>query len=53
MHLALVQTLYRAKKSREVREFPLTALYCAVADGVIGRPVHLFAHIAPRKGLNF
>ena len=36
-----------------VREFPLTALYCAAGDGDIERPGQLGAPFAPRKGLHF
>ena len=50
MHLALVQTLYPARKTRE---YPLKALYGAAWDGYIFRPVQLCASFAPRKGLNF
>ena len=36
-----------------VREFPLTALYCAAGDGNIEHPVKLCAPFVPRKGLHF
>ena len=53
MHLALVQTLYHARDSREYAQFPITALCVIAADGAVCGPVLIGTLLAPTQGLQF
>ena len=51
--LALVQPLHRRQVARNVRKFPLAALYGASLDAVLCRPVQEGATSAPKQGFHF
>ena len=54
MHLALVQTLYRARVSPNVRKFPLMALCGIAVHAVVCRPVLVGSlFFLPTQGFHF
>ena len=53
MYLALVQPLYRARKSRECTRISIDCTIRRCSEGDIGRSVQLCAPFATRKGLHF
>ena len=52
MHLALVQPLYRARKTRECTRISIDGTVLRTGNGGIERPVQLCVPFAPRKGLH-